>query len=178
MQINFYPESDKLEFIQAVSEYNEIWQRDGEKIVQTIEEISGLKFKTNIINAVVFDGVSYSIPLRLRFSYDYKHKEATLIHELCHRLTTDNYFYIFDYTNLAEDSHKIIDLILYDVWIKLLGEETAVESRDKEIGYGDPVYKNAWEWALSFSKKKRKEKFAEMIVKYANHPKRMPPKVK
>lgn len=175
MQINVYPESDKPELVKAASEYTEIWKKDGKIIIQAIEETSNLKFKTKIINAVTFDGTSFSLPLRLRYSYDIVHKEATLIHELCYRLMTDNYFYIFDHTNLSEDIHKIIDLILYDIWVKILGEKIAKESIEKEIGYGDPVYKNAWEWALGFTKDARKEKFAEMVVKYSNHPKRKPP---
>ena len=169
--INFYPESDKPEFTKAALEYSEIWKTDGQKIHQAIESVSGLKFTTKVINAVTFEGFSYSIPLRLRSSYTYSHKEATLIHELCHRLMIDNYFYIFDTTNLSEDIHKIIDLILFDLWVNILGEKSANESKDKEISYGEPAYKNAWEWALSFDKDARKTKFNELTAKYSNHPK-------
>ena len=173
ISIKFYPESDKEEFSKAAQEYTAIWKKDGKKIFETIEKFSGLRFKTKLINAVTFEGISYSLPLRLRSSYHYSHKEATLIHELCHRLLTDNYFYFFDTTNLPEDIHKAIDLILYDIWIHVIGEKSAIESRDKEISYGDPAYKNAWDWALSFDKEVRKTKFNELVAKYANHPKRL-----
>lgn len=90
LQINFYPESDKKEFIKAAKEYQKIWDKEGKKIIKTIEKISGFKFKTKFINAVTFEGVSYSLPLRLTSSYPLKFKRATLIHELCHRLLVDN----------------------------------------------------------------------------------------
>jgi len=171
ININFYPESDKEEYVSAAKEYSEIWKKDGIKIFNAIENFSGLKFKTKLINAVTFEGPSYSLPLRLRSSYPESHKKATLIHELCHRILVDNYFYIFDNKNLSEDIHKIIYLFLYDIWVDLLGKKIANESKDVEIGYGDTTYKNAWGWALSFDKEARKLKFKEMVEKYSNHPK-------
>ena len=169
--INFHPESDKKEFVDAAQEYTQIWQTEGKRFFNEIEKVSGLKFKTQLINAVTFEGHSFSLPLRLKSSYSYIHKKATLIHELCHRLLLDNNFYIFDYKNLAEDIHKIIDLILYDIWENVMGKEVANESKDTEIGHGDPTYKNAWDWALSFSFEERQAKFREMTSKYANYKK-------
>jgi len=169
--INFYPESDKTEYIEAANEYTEIWNKEGHKIFDEIERISGLKFKTKIINAVTFKGHSHSLPLRLDCSYSYTHKKASLIHELCHRLTLDNGFYIFDYKNLNEDIHKITDLILYDIWITILGEKAAEESREVEIKYGDPVYKSAWDWALALTYEERQSKFKELTQKYSNYKK-------
>ena len=169
--INFYPESDNDLFKKAAKEYSDIWKKDGNNIFDEIQKISRLKFRTKEINAVTFEGHSYSIPLRLRSSYPQTQKKAVLIHELCHRLLVDNNFYIFDYKNLSEDIHKILNLILYDIWVNLLGEKKANVSKDIEIGYGDPAYKNAWEWALSFDKETREKKFKEMVKKYSNHPK-------
>ncbi len=169
--INFYPESDKEEFVKAAQEYAEIWREDGEWIFQTIERLSGLKFKTKLINALTFEGTSYSVPLRLRSSYSRTHKEATLIHELCHRLLVDNDFYFFDTTNRGEDVHKAIDLVLYDIWVEILGEESANDSKDEETSYNNPDYKNAWEWSLSFDKETRQVKFKELVAKYSNNPK-------
>ena len=169
--INFYPESDNEKFQKAAEEYSDIWKKDGKKIFDKIQKLSGLKFKTKAINAVTFEGHSYSLPLRLRSSYPQTQKKAVLIHELCHRLLIDNNFYIFDTKNLSEDVHKILDLILYDLWVSLLGEKRANESKDVEIAYGDQAYKNAWDWALSFDKETRVKKFKEMVKQYSNHPK-------
>lgn len=98
-------------------------------------------------------------------------KKATLIHELCHRLLVDNDFYFFDTINRSEDIHKAIDLILYDIWIDILGKSGADESKEKEMSYTIQEYKNAWEWAFSFDKEARQQKFKELTNKYANQPK-------
>jgi len=171
IKINFYPESDREKYVKAAKEYTEIWNKSGKKTFKSIEKISGLKFKTKLINAVTYKGHSNAFPLRLRSEYSRIDKEAVLTHELCHRLLDDNHFYFFDTTNLSQDIHKTIDLILYDIWVLLLGKKCADERVDKEIGYGDVNYKNAWEWALSFDKKTRKQKFKEFVTKYSNHPK-------
>lgn len=66
----------------------------------------------------------------------------------------------------TEELHKVIDLILYDIWTDLLGKEGAEDNKEVEIGYGNLDYKRTWEWALSFSKEERAKKFQEMRLKY------------
>jgi len=166
LQINFYPESDKIFFIKAANEYSEIWKKDRQKIIKLIEKYSQLTFKTKVINAVTFEGISYSTPMRLKSSYSSDQKETTLVHELLHRLLVDNNFWFDKKDTFHEDIHKIIDLILYDIWVELLGKDLANKSKDIEIGYGDPTYKKAWDWALSFSKKQRALKFQEMTKRH------------
>ncbi len=165
LQINFYPESDKEEYIKAAKEYQKIWQEDGQKIVKTIEKYSRLAFKTKTINAFTFEGISYSMPMCLKSSYNSNRKKGALVHELIHRLLIDNNFW-FKQKNFKQELHKVIDLILYDIWVDLLGEDGAKDNKKVEISYGDPAYKRAWEWALSFSKKERAKKFQEMREKY------------
>jgi len=165
LQINFYPESNKEEFIKAAGEYKKIWEKDGRRIVKTIERYSSLAFKTKAINALTFEGISYSIPMQLRSSYNYNREKGAFIHELIHRLLVDNNF-IFPKKNFTENLHKVIDLILYDIWVDLLGKNGAEDNKKVEISYGNPAYKKAWEWALSFSKEERAKKFKEMKLKY------------
>lgn len=167
LQINFYPESDKEEFIKAAREYQEIWDKEGKKIIETIEKISGLKFKTKFINAVTFGGISYSLPLRLESSYKPKFKRAVLVHELCHRLLVDNGVKIksISKADFTFKVHRIIYLVLYDIWVQLYGEKLAKEAMELEISYGYPPYKKAWDWALSFDKLERSKKFKEFLKK-------------
>jgi hypothetical protein len=164
LEIKFYPESDKQEFIEAVKEYQGICDKEGPGIIKTIEKVSGLKFTEKFINAIVFDGISHSHPLRLRFSYPHEVKKATLIHELCHRLLEGNEIEME--TNDPEirslELHKCLDLILYDIWEELYGEGFAKRNAKVECGRG-PLYKNAWDWALSFDRKTRQAKFAGLV---------------
>ena len=87
LRITFTPESPQLEA--AASEYVELWTREGERIVNAMESVSGLKFDGSEVKAIVFEGTSESgyrdRPMRLRASYHPDTKKATLIHELGHR---------------------------------------------------------------------------------------------
>ena len=160
VQIKFYPDCDKTESLEAVNEYQGIWDKEGERIINAIEARSGLKFVENYINAIVFEGVSHSEPLSLRASYTYEVKKGTIVHELLHRLLSGNKV-IPVAENKREQalvSHKQLNLILYDIWAELYGEEFAKNNVEVEADRAD-VYKEAWKWALSFEKVERSEKF-------------------
>lgn len=166
LQINFYPEGNKKEFIKAKKEYQGIWEKDGMKIIVAFEKNSRLKFKKSLIKAVVFEGISQSRPLKLKSSWDYEMKKAALTHELAHIILGDNNIKIpdKDKENFQENLHKVIYLFLYDSWFDSFGENFAKIAKDKECG--NPVYKRAWDWALSFPKEERAIKFKEMKDKY------------
>ncbi len=167
LQLNFYPESDKKEYIKAADEYSLIWKKEGIKIIESIENYSGLAFKTKVINAVIFGGdQSYSYPLRLNYNYSFEIKKGILIHELCHRLMLDNNITIKKQPTLAEFTrkiHKRIFLILYDILIELYGEKYAKSHVAQETQYDDLSYKKAWEWALLLSKDERISRFKELV---------------
>ena len=123
LKLNFYPESDKIEFIEAAAKYQSIWDNEGGEIVTVIKEVSGLKFKAKFFNALVFEGVSFAYPLRLRASYTEKNKKGALVHELCHKLLME-----LDNNHLRKtdlEQHKGLYLILYDIWSKLYGDSFA-----------------------------------------------------
>jgi len=76
LKINFYPESDKEEYLKAAKEYELIWKNDGNTIVELIRKYSGMDFKTKIINAVTFDDVSFSVPMMLESGLTYDQKKV------------------------------------------------------------------------------------------------------
>lgn len=156
VKVSFSPESEK--YAQATSEYEAIWSSDGKRIVEVMEGVSGLKFKEAAVRVVVYEGVSRSGfgdgPMKLRASYPSNIKKATLIHELGHRLITG-------IPKTKEiDEHRVLFLVLYDIWEKLYGKDfadTAVEVEKGRRGLYD--YESAWKWALSLSKEDRAAKF-------------------
>jgi hypothetical protein len=92
--------------------------------------------------------------MKLRASYPPDVKKATLIHELGHRLLAR----IPKTTEL--DEHRVLFLVLYDIWESLYGKGFAdrmVEVEKKRKGLYD--YESAWKWALSLSKEERATKF-------------------
>jgi hypothetical protein len=164
VKINFYPEYDNPELEKAAKEYGEIWEEEGNRITRAIEKISGLKFKEKVINAIIYDEISYSIPLRLQAGISENHKRGALVHELCHRIVVGNNIHVKarkTYTGWNTDIHKHIFLILYDVRIKLYGVELAKKEIDFEIslwnGKGISPYKIAWDWALAMTKEERQK---------------------
>ena len=167
MQINFYPEQNNPKFEKAVEEYSELWQKEGKKITETIEKVSGLKFKEKVINALIYNEISYSLPLQLQAGLSIEHERGIITHELCHRLIVGN---DAKFKKLPKDPfkwnievHKPVMLILYDVWTMLYGEDFA----EKEVAYEISLwthgeispYKVVWDWALAMTKAERKKEF-------------------
>lgn len=167
IKINFIRDSDRKDRLEkinnAINEYKEIWNKEGEKIVNSMEKISKLKFKENNINAIVFISSlsSRSFPLSLSANYPKERMPELIIHELCHRLLSGNKIRI-DFNkgdDITLEIHKVLNLILYDIWEDLYGKEYADKSVEAES------HKKAWKWALSFTKEERAQKFKELIKK-------------
>jgi len=159
LSISFTPEQEK--FAEAAKEYQDIWRAEGNRIIEAMESVSGMKSFEKEIKAIVYEGVSFSgfgeRPMKLRASYPADVKKATLIHELGHR-------FLSRVPGTQEiDAHRVLFLILYDTWVKLYGKEFAdksVEVEKKRKGLYD--YEAAWKWALSLSAEERASKFKEL----------------
>jgi hypothetical protein len=163
VSLRFSPESER--FADATKEYQRIWQAEGNKMIQALEGVSGLKFGNQGIQVIIFEGASNSgfgdKPMKLRASYSPDIKKATLVHELGHRLNAQ-------IKNRPDeiDEHRILFLYLYDVWIKLYGKsfaDEAVEVEKQRKGLYD--YEGAWKWALALSEKDRAARLRAIIGK-------------
>lgn len=172
VKVTFSPESTRFE--EAARQYQAIWDADGERIVATMERVSGLKFMETKIQAVIFEGVSHSgsvdSPMKLRASYPVDVKKATLVHELGHRLSFQLRFYLGTQKEL--DGHRILYLYLYDVWVSLYGQSFADQQVEVEKSRTVPAafrwlagydYRAAWEWALRLTATERSSKLREVI---------------
>jgi hypothetical protein len=161
VRLNFTPES--ATFNDATKMYQHIWTTEGKRIIETMEQVSGLKFQETDIQVIVYEGVSNSgfkeRPMRLRASYPEDVKKATLVHELGHRLNSQ-------LTSRPKDidEHRILFLTLYEMWTKLYGKNFAdemVEVEKKRKGLYD--YESAWKWALSMNEGERAAKFKAIV---------------
>jgi hypothetical protein len=161
-RIDFKPESDQ--YAAATEEYREIWRIEGERISDALEEATGLEMEEGPITAVVYDGRSNSgygrIPMRMRWSYPPDTKRATLVHELAHRL-------ISDLVPRDMDEHPVIFLFVYDVWVRLWGQEfadeqVAVEGRRR--GHYD--YEGAWRDALALGADGRAARWSQFLAEH------------
>lgn len=161
ISLRFIPIFEDKEFVDAVNEYQQIWEAEGAKIVDAFKKIAGLSLVESRIAIVVYEGVSFSgrTPddmMKLRASYNADVKKGTLVHELSHRL-------LFNMKKRPEgDEHPIINLFLYDVWVNLYGEGFANKMVEIEKTR-DERYLKAWDFALSLSKEERKEKFSSLL---------------
>src|SRR5437867_58447 len=82
--ITFTPEADR--FSDAAAEYRNLWVSEGDRMVQALETVSGLKFREKKFRAVVYERASQSgrgsSPIGLRASYTPDVKKGTMAHEL------------------------------------------------------------------------------------------------
>ncbi|HKY05960.1 MAG TPA: hypothetical protein VJQ56_13780, partial [Blastocatellia bacterium] len=117
LRLNFTPESER--FSEAAKQYRSIWDAEGKRIVETMEQVSGLKFRETEVQVIVYEGASNSgfgdKPMKMRASYPEDVKKATLVHELGHRL-------ISQLTTWPKelDAHRVLLLYLYHLIRKLL----------------------------------------------------------
>ncbi len=159
--IEFKPESPKFEA--AAAEYREIWRTEGERISAALEQATSLEMEAGPIRAIVYEGISNSgykrrIPMRMRASYPPDTKRATLVHELAHRV-------ISDYTSKDGEDHPIIFLFVYDVWVKLWGQDFAdaqVAVESERTGVYD--YAGAWRDALALSPEERARRWKAFLA--------------
>lgn len=174
MKINFYPDHDDPKFEKAAKEYTRLWDREGEKIIKVIEKISGLKFKDKVINALIYEGNSYSRPLILQSEITIENKKADLIHELCHRLVSGQGYDLkfknkITSKNYNLEFHKVINLILYDIWVILYGKDFAKKQIKYEISFGmhgeANSYKLSWDWISKMTKEQRAKEFKKYFRK-------------
>ncbi len=160
-------EDIKGEIKKGLSEYEDIWRRDGKRIVREIEKVSGLEFKENKINAIVYESSlpSRSIPLSLKASIPLDIKPGLLVHELCHRLLSGNRVRVKakEYKDLPLEIHKVLNLILYDAVLNLYGKDVTNKLIKWESSSRTGIYKKAWNWVLAYDKETRAKKFKKFI---------------
>jgi len=161
LKINFRSDSDLNDYSRAISEYEEIWQLSGHKIVELLEKHACLKFKESEINAIVYRGISRSHPLSLRDNQDNERKRLILIHELGHRLLAGQVAGGKSANSLQ--THKLLFLILHDVFVEFGGREFADSAVEWDSKLPRPEYGEAWRWALDIEPERRKEKFLEVV---------------
>ena len=156
--ITFVPQSDS--FAAAAAEYTRLWAADGERIMRVMEEVAGLASLDTAITAIVFEGVSNSgyrdRPMRLRASYPFDTKRATLVHELGHRLQSGLF-------RREEEEHGPLFLWLYDVWVRLYGQEFADAQVLVEKRRGGP-YPKAWDEALALTPAERAATWRKLVA--------------
>ena len=112
-----------------------IWEADGARIVEAMERLTGLEFETGPVNVIVYEGTSFSgyqdVPMRMRASYPRSTKQATLVHELAHRLISELVPGTFE--------PSIIFLFVYDAWVELWGSEFANHEVEVESARRVPI---------------------------------------
>lgn len=158
VKIIFHEDSDIPDVALATQEYQKIWDTEGGKIVPAWENKTRLKFRETFINAIVLEGRGQSHPLCFRASLTLDAKKATLVHEMGHRILYKR-IKAPEFNSL--ENHKNLNLCLYDILAELYGKafaDLAVEDESKHA-----LYKDAWDWALSFNKEERQQKILDLL---------------
>ena len=140
-------DTDSAVFAASVAQYDSIWRADGARITAAMERHARLSFRgigDTLIRVKVIAGASSSgyreRPMQMRATYPLRTKQATLMHELGHRLQSDLF--------TREDAeHDDLFLWLYPAWIEVYGEAFATEQVDVERARRG-VYPAAWDAVL------------------------------
>lgn len=151
-------------FQRATREYDSLWTRDGERMVQALERAARLSFADigdTLIQVQVFEGVSNSgnrpQPMQLRASYPIDIKKAALMHELGHRLQGG-------LPRASRDEHPHLFLWLYEAWADVYGTAFARDQVAVERGRGG-VYPAAWDSALALTAAQRSARWDSIRTK-------------
>ena len=168
IKINFLPDSDLDDFSISSEEYEAIWKSDGEKILSALEKMTGYSFKETFINAVVGGNKeSRSHPLSLYANLKFEVKKMTLTHELGHRVLLLPRRQQYKNASLwptSLENHRVLFLVLYDAYEMIYGKDFADSAVKRDSEQLQGIYKEAWDFALSFkTKEERQKKFREMI---------------
>jgi hypothetical protein len=145
--------------------YRAIWEESGERIVEAFEAVTCLPFAESIVRAVVAERVSNSggpeHPMQLRASYVRAVKQATLVHELGHRV-------LWQLRKRLDgvDGHMTLDLVLDRVWAYVWGEKFAEERiRDESRWSASYDYGAAWRWTRALGRDERERLWNELLIK-------------
>ena len=165
MQIEFHPADDSEALVRAADEYRTIWDSDSVEILRAVRRNTGLEFAEDAVTATVHNGMSRSHPLQLRANQPKELKQATLVHELLHRLCVSNNVQLIDDSeSFILAGHKVIYLVLYDILSDIYGRKLAETARKTESTRNDE-YRQAWDWALSHDKQQRLKMFKTLRSK-------------
>lgn len=164
LNLKFSLETNDPALLLALKEYQSIWDKDGSKIKEAMEKVSSLAFTQKEISVIVFEGMSTSgsddFPMKLRGSYSLLVKKGTLVHELGHRLIAQ-----IKNRPAELDEHRILFLILYDIWTDIYGQKFADEMVAVEKGRkGYYDYASAWDQTLNLTRKEREAKFNSIKI--------------
>ena len=145
--------SNKLQ--ETIRDYQKAWEKSGNKLLNRLQEVTGLIFAQNYIDVYIIDSESkraISNPMILPASLSIQEFTFCLTHELTHRVTSDNTSGVNWHTRAqklypAEEvlvaNHIMIYAILEVTYIQLDRRE-ALEFGIKS-SQDSPAYKRAWE---------------------------------
>jgi len=138
-----------------IENLKKIWKKDGKKILQKIQKVSGLSWKEEKIKVYIASEIphSFSDPLTLNFRYrkDIKLARDILTHELLHQIqiqnNTDKYYKHIWKKHKKElkvtNSHIFVHAAHKKIYLELIGEDRLEIDIKKCQKW--PAYKRSWE---------------------------------
>jgi hypothetical protein len=157
-----------LETMLATKAYENIWQNDGEKIVQAMEKYTGLHFQQDEIHVIIHNEQSASgmdgVPMRLNIhNTSLNEKRNALVHELSHRLLFGNDLYAPDSEGADGDETRAF-LFQGDVLREVYGEEMYAFWADSDPDLFTENHRKLLAPILSLTLAERQEMIKEFIA--------------
>lgn len=152
------PLASHEEYQEVVLRYRRAWQPYEEKILRGMCELLGLEFHQNTIDVYAAPWFrAFSDPMVVGVKFSDSEFVSALIHELLHRLLTDNTSarndgpgLLHDWAKMFGEGHDIKTLVhipvhasLKAIYLDVLGEPERLEA-DIAMCQKNPPYKEAW----------------------------------
>ncbi len=162
LSFSFHPEADRPDLVEAAAGYQAIWDADGSRIVEALTDLSKLAFKGRFFHALVHAGPTTAFPLHFDAKATESVRKAAIVHELTHRLFADNKLDgPIKNDQQALSSHARINLVLFDTWVRVWGEEFARQAVATE-SKARPVYRRAWQLTFTMDAKRRSRQLQQL----------------
>ncbi len=123
-----YPSQlDSLDILLGTKAYENIWEQDGERIIERFKHYTDLDFQQDKIEVIVHEEQSMSgmnnVPMRLNMNNKtIIEKRCAFVHELAHRLLFGNGLYALEENDTDNDEIRVL-LFQGDVLRDLYGQE-------------------------------------------------------
>lgn len=167
-------EPTEAEVKERVKKYKEEWAKYEKEILEGICNVLGLNFSQNIIDVHIVSGNDrqFSNPVVIKSGFEPDEFIESLMHELIHRLFSDNiqniiaskiFLEMFPDENELTRNHIITHAALKFIYVDILKDKEKLEINiEKSSKSSFPEYKHAWILV-------EKMGYKELIAEFKNH---------
>lgn len=143
-----FPSEEKV--LEKVELFKKAWEEQGNDIIDFLYKETGLEFKRNIIDCFIVSATprDMSAPLIIRSRYNEKEFISVMMHELIHKLFSDNKIKKEGYENESKTTRNHIKIfnLMKKYYLEVLKDKDYLnEIMERSNTESNKDYRRAWE---------------------------------